>query len=98
MNRLEREEKTIEKMILLYCKNHHQGNKELCQDCNQLKDYAIQRIQRCPFGIQKTTCQKCTVHCYNQSNQQAIRAVMRYAGPRMLLRHPYLSLRHLLYP
>jgi hypothetical protein len=28
--------------------------------------------------------------------RERVTAVMRYAGPRMLLRHPWLALRHLL--
>ena len=42
----------------------------------------------------KTFCSQCHVHCYAPEKLQAIKDVMRYAGPRMLLRHPVLVVRH----
>ena len=44
---------------------------------------------------QKTFCANCKVHCYKPEMRQQMRAVMRYAGPRMLLTHPILVLRHM---
>jgi hypothetical protein len=41
------------------------------------------------------TCAKCPVHCYRPELRERIRAVMRYAGPRMLFRHPRLAILHL---
>ena len=38
---------------------------------------------------------KCPVHCYEAAMRERVRQVMRYAGPRMLLRHPILALLHL---
>ena len=49
------------------------------------------RLAKCPYQEDKTTCAKCPVHCYKPSRREQIRAVMRYAGPRMLLRHPRLA-------
>lgn len=93
--RLERERKTVHKMILIYCQGIHNSPKgELCQDCQSLYDYASERIDHCPFGYQKPTCARCTVHCYRPEMRQKIKEVMRYAGPRMLFKHPYLTLMH----
>ena len=39
---------------------------------------------------------RCPVHCYRPGMREAVREVMRYAGPRMVVRHPVLALRHLL--
>jgi hypothetical protein len=36
------------------------------------------------------------VHCYKPDMREKVRAVMRYAGPRMLRRHPVLSVLHLI--
>jgi hypothetical protein len=44
----------------------------------------------------KPTCAKCPIHCYKPAMKERIRDVMRYAGPRMLRRHPVLAIRHLL--
>lgn len=95
--RLNRERDTVSKMIALYCRDHHQSQRGmLCQDCLSLEDYAHLRIERCPFGVNKPTCAKCPVHCYQSDRREQIRQVMRYAGPRMLLHHPLLAILHLI--
>ena len=92
---LERERKTVHKMIAIYCQGVHGSQKgQLCGDCQSLYDNASQRIDRCPFGWRKPTCARCPVHCYKPELRQKIREVMRYAGPRMLFRHPFLTLLH----
>ena len=81
-------------MIGLYCRRHHHPAAALCSDCQHLADYAMQRIERCPFKENKPTCANCTIHCYKPDMRQQVRQVMRYAGPRMLLYHPYLAVMH----
>ncbi len=90
-----RELRTIQIMIGMYCRHHH-GGTPLCTDCAALEDYAKRRLERCVFGDAKPNCAKCAVHCYNSDMREQIRMVMRWAGPRMLLRHPILGIRHLL--
>jgi len=92
--RLAREWKTLQAMLECYCRAHHPGAACLCADCQGLLDYAALRLARCRFGPAKPTCVKCPVHCYQRERREQVRAVMRYAGPRMLWRHPVLSLRH----
>lgn len=83
-------------MIRLYCAGHHaERSGGYCADCRELLDYAQRRLARCPFKEGKTTCARCAVHCYQAQMRERIRVVMRYAGPRMILRHPILALRHL---
>jgi predicted amidophosphoribosyltransferase len=93
-----RELATVNAMIRLYCcGNHHtQSNQPLCAECQALKDYATQRLERCPFQQGKTSCAKCPVHCYRPEMRQRIRTVMRYSGPRMLLHHPIMAIFHLI--
>jgi hypothetical protein len=90
--RLAREFKTIKAMVQIYCRDHHGQN--LCDQCQGLMDYARLRLDRCRFGAEKPTCAKCPVHCYQRNRREQVKIVMRYAGPRMLLEHPILSLRH----
>jgi hypothetical protein len=92
--RLDREKRTIRVMIGIYCRAHHGGCRELCAECRELLDYALARLDRCPFGEEKTPCAQCPIHCYKPAMRERVRDVMRYAGPRMLLRHPILALRH----
>jgi len=82
-------------MISLYCRAHHSPTDGICPECTTLQEYALLRIQKCPFGADKPTCANCTVHCYKPEMRQRIRQVMRYSGPRMLYRHPVLAILHL---
>ena len=68
----------------------------LCEQCERLLVYSVQRIERCRFGNDKPTCARCTVHCFRSDMRERAREVMRYSGPRMASRHPYLAVRHLL--
>ncbi len=92
--RMERERKTIEAMIRLHCRNSHVSKRNLCRECSELAEYARTRIGSCPFQEEKTTCAKCPVHCFKPTMREKVRAVMRYAGPRMLYRHPVLAILH----
>lgn len=94
--RMAREQKTVEAMIRLYCRDHHGTRREPCGECSELLDYATERLDRCPFQEGKPTCARCPVHCYRADMREQAHMVMRYAGPRMLRRHPYLALRHLI--
>ncbi len=94
--RLGRESRTVEKMIRIYCHAHHEtGQEQLCPVCLEIQQYAFERIKKCPFDIQKPTCAKCPVHCYQSNKREQIRRIMRYAGPRMLFHHPILTIQHL---
>lgn len=92
--RLEREFRTLEKMIACYCRAHHGDTAQLCPECQELHDYAASRLQRCPFGEVKPTCAKCPIHCYQPGRREQVRTVMRFAGPRLIWRHPWLTLKH----
>jgi hypothetical protein len=91
--RLAREKKTIAAMLRIYCGRHH-DDAQVCNQCGELLQYALARLDRCPFGAEKSTCARCPVHCYKPAMRERIRQVMRYAGPRILLRHPILAIRH----
>lgn len=89
------ERAVVTQMIAVYCRGNHGTRRgELCRDCATLADYAEARIGRCPFMATKTFCSQCRVHCYATAQRAAIKDVMRYAGPRMLLRHPVTTVRH----
>jgi hypothetical protein len=92
--RLAREWQTLAAMIRSYCRGHHGGATALCSACQDLHDYAHQRLTRCVFGPEKPTCVNCPVHCYQRDRRDQVKAVMRYAGPRMLWQHPILCLFH----
>jgi len=93
--RLARERLTIAKMVDLYCAAHHQVREAgLCAECRGFMNYAELRLRKCPYGEDKPTCANCPIHCYKPERREQARAIMRYAGPRMLLRHPLLAIAH----
>lgn len=95
--RRKRELKTISVMLNMYCREHHERAQQgLCAACSALLDYAGRRLARCVFGDAKPTCNHCLVHCYGTDLRERMRQVMRWAGPRMLPRHPVLGWLHLM--
>jgi hypothetical protein len=96
--RLRREWRTMQVMVDIYCAGHghaRAAETELCTECQGFLDYAARRLEKCPYGPEKPTCAKCPIHCYKPQPREHAREIMRYAGPRMMLRHPWLSLTHL---
>jgi hypothetical protein len=94
--RIAREKKTVQKMIGLTCWSNHWSKDSLCAECQDLLNYAVFRIDHCPYGEDKPTCLNCPIHCYRPDMQEKIRQLMRYSGPRMLFRHPLLTVCHLI--
>jgi hypothetical protein len=92
--RIAREKKTLAAMVHIFCHAHHKPATEICLNCQELLNYAICRLDRCPFGSNKPACSACPIHCYRPAMRAAVQQVMRFAGPRMVLRHPILALRH----
>ena len=98
--RLRREHRTMERMVAIYCRDHHESSPgeptrgNLCQDCREFLAYSEKRLAKCPYGPRKPICAKCPIHCYRHARREQARKIMRYAGPRMMTRHPYLALMH----
>ncbi len=92
----EYEKEIVSDMISLYCRKNHKSKENLCEDCANLKYYALNRIEKCPFMENKTFCSSCKVHCYREDMRQKIKLVMKYSGPRMLFYHPITAIHHLI--
>nr|WP_034860415.1 nitrous oxide-stimulated promoter family protein [Enterococcus caccae] len=90
--KIQEEKRTIRAMIDIYYKNHEATkiNKQM------LLSYSHLRLDVCRFGEEKPTCKQCPVHCYRPDYKEQMKQVMRYSGPRMLLYHPVLAVKHLL--
>jgi hypothetical protein len=87
-----------ERMIRIACGGQHDTPPgELCAACAGLLDYVKARLERCPYGTEKPTCRQCPIHCYRPDERARIKAVMAFAGPRMLLRGDLTALKHLLH-
>ncbi|MEH6465464.1 MAG: nitrous oxide-stimulated promoter family protein [Shewanella psychromarinicola] len=90
--------RTIQAMVEIYCKAHHplKPSQGVCQQCSEFLSYANTRLDRCPYGQDKPTCNKCPVHCYKPHMKQRAREIMMFSGPKMLLPHPILAIKHLI--
>ncbi|MDK2847339.1 MAG: hypothetical protein PWP34_692 [Desulfuromonadales bacterium] len=95
-NRIRREKQTLACMLRLYCKAHHGGKKSLCPACRKLLEHTWERLDFCPFENAKPVCVRCPHNCHASRDRAELRKVMRYAGPRLLWRHPLLALLHIL--
>jgi hypothetical protein len=91
----EREKRTIEVMIRIFCRKKH-GGEDLCRECSGLLEYANKRIDHCVFGPEKPACNDCKVHCYKPMMRERVKEVMRFSGPKMLWKHPVLAIAHLM--
>lgn len=85
-----KEKEVVSLMIHLYCKKHDDINEQ------ELLDYVMFKLDKCPNMAKKTFCSQCPIHCYSGKKQEEIKRVMRYSGPRMLLYHPLLAIKHAL--
>jgi hypothetical protein len=94
--RVRREKVTVRTMIGMYCHAHHEGTDSMCDNCQTLHDYAVRKIDACPFHQAKPICAKCKIHCYNKQMREQIREVMRFSGPRMMILHPTMALLHMI--
>ena len=96
-SRLEREFRTMRRMVEMHCADRHGVRRgATCEDCAGFLAYVQRRLEKCPYAADKPTCARCPIHCYKPAEREMARAIMRYAGPRMALRHPWLSLAHML--
>ena len=97
MTRTDKDRRTLEAIGRIYCEAHHDGPKDaarLCPTCRQAIEATLARAAACPFG-HEGNCQDCTVHCQRGEAQERIRAIMRYAAPRMAVRHPLMTMEYL---
>lgn len=94
--RIEREKRIVNLMISSFCHDVHHTN-ELCEECNELINYAEKRLLSCPFIENKPACSKCTIHCYNKDQKEKIKKVMKTMGPKMIFKYPKDSIWYFFY-
>lgn len=88
MNNIRYEKETIGRMLKLYCRLKHDSHDKLCDECAELENYALARLDNCKFGEEKPACKECPIHCYKADKRNAMKNVMRFTGPRMIFYHP----------
>jgi hypothetical protein len=88
------EMQTIEAMVRIYCRAQH--GRDLCEECGNILTYCFARIEKCIFGPDKPACNGCYVHCYSPKMREKVKSIMRFSGPKMIYKHPYLAIVHLI--
>jgi len=95
-NHIEREKLTIRYMIGIYCRGHRHSASGICSDCSAILRYAYDRIDMCLYnGAPKPACGLCRTNCFSPEMHRQFSEIMRYAGPRMMVRHPVLTVAHI---
>lgn len=90
-----KERELIPVMIRSYCHaKHGTKGKVVCEECMALTEYALFRLDKCPFKVNKKFCSFCKIHCYKPDMREKIKDVMKFAGPRMLPTHPVFAFKH----
>jgi superfamily II helicase len=95
---LDRDKKTVMAMAQIFCRGHNHicsPEDSLCPQCLSVVEYSNEKTQRCPYKHQGT-CNTCPTQCYTQEMRLAIREIMAYSGPRMILHHPIMAIRYLI--
>lgn len=68
----------------------------LCEECAEHLAYAEERRARCPKDP-KPFCSHCDTHCYRPDEAAWERQMMRYAGPRSMVRGHFIDgVKHLI--
>jgi hypothetical protein len=68
-----------------YVKNLHYKNESfnvnfhLCDECKELINYSITKLEECPHKI-KPRCRTCPNPCYEKSEWKKLAKLMRYSG------------------
>lgn len=62
-----------------YKSQNYQVELELCDECSELINYSIERLQGCPHEI-KPRCRKCPNPCYEKKQWKQLARLMKYSG------------------
>ena len=85
-DKIERHSRLLREFVGLYCRRKHaRPAAELCDDCRDLLEYALERLRQCPMDP-KPTCRSCPVHCYRGEYRDKIRQVMKFSGLHFIKR------------
>jgi hypothetical protein len=83
---VERDVEVVKAFIHVYCRRKH-GVKvgDLCGECAGLSEYAVMRLEKCPYDP-KPKCKDCKTHCYRAEERKRIQEIMRLAGMHFVKR------------
>lgn len=98
MKKTDKDRRTLEAIGRIYCRGNHADVKRdaggMCPECREAIEQTLVRVSSCPHG-HEGNCQDCETHCQRGEAQARIKAIMKYAAPRMALRHPIMTIEYL---
>jgi len=72
--------KIVNRFTEVFCNSHHgTKNRELCSECQDLVEYSIKRLEKCPYDP-KPKCKNCETHCYKPVYREKMKQIMKYSG------------------
>ena len=54
---------------------------------------AFRHAERCPHSFYKTFCHQCPTTCYKLTDLEQIEPIMKYAGRKIMMKHPIMGLK-----
>lgn len=82
----------------IYCRGNHgaaaREDDVMCSWCREAIEGTLERATACPYGHEHN-CEDCETHCQRGEAQENIKRIMRYAAPRMVVRHPIMTFGYL---
>ena len=97
VDKIDKDRRVLEAMGSIYCQgNHSDAQKDeggMCPEVPHDHRADAFRAASCPYG-HEGNCQDCK-HTVSAAMLTRIRAIMRYAAPRMMVRHPIMVLEYL---
>ncbi|MBO4357393.1 MAG: nitrous oxide-stimulated promoter family protein [Candidatus Methanomethylophilaceae archaeon] len=75
-----------------YCKDIHNSD-ALCNQCQELLDYALVRLDRCPNNLTNIPCWRCPCVCYNEEMRLRMKDVMSHSRS-YFRKHPVISFKY----
>ena len=71
-----------EDYVVPYLDNSLKFEVSLCEECHNLLQYAISKLQECPNNP-KPKCRKCPNTCYDKDKYKQMAKIMRYSGMKL---------------
>lgn len=98
MDKVTKDRATMEAIGSIYCRGNHDGSSRgsdaMCPECRKVIEATLERAAACPYG-HEGNCEDCATHCQRGDAQREIKRIMRYAAPRMAVRHPLMTATYL---
>ena len=92
----EREKRTVALMIRLYCRKKHGTKKIFVPNAKHFRSMRCSAVINAPLWKPRPFALTAVCIVTSRKCVKKIREVMRFSGPRMILHHPVMAVRHVI--